>query len=605
MYEAEVNRTVESIQTLPLEIRKRFTELRDRIVARTVLPWGEHCTECVWPTCYTTCELYSPRKDGACRQFVDGMVRIDHKEGASPYLLKIQFKQWGKLWTVGNVRLQSPSQALRSEKFNIAIGAIGWAAPFPSSVKPRVLTKINYLRRQSAVNARPGSAFPDSFLLECYNPSALDLAATFTIRPSILQAPQPFQTMIRLTSGYTCSRVAVSEISRRVDLSQPFEVEIVPNDAENAVLIFGMMDFVKERQPLQAAVAETKQFKCIVWDLDNTLWKGTLIEDGPEKVQVHAGVVDVIQQTDQRGILHSIASKNNFEDAMKVLRQHGLEEYFLYPQINWQPKSQSVERIAQSLNIGIDTIAFVDDQAFEREQVRTVLPQVGTIDAADCLQLLARPECNVPVTTESSNRRLMYRQQRQREAVLQAHPEDYLGFLRDCRMEVRINRLNRNNLKRVYELAQRTNQLNFSGNRYQESQLVDIIGSDFLNTYVIDCQDRFGSYGIVGFGVVDRREPRLLDLMFSCRIQSKRVEHAVLAFLLNRHLSETGRDFHANYRKTAKNAPGGKVFEEMGFEQVAEHHGVLSLVFKRGQEVPDDRIVEIKNGVDEPCKAPI
>jgi predicted enzyme involved in methoxymalonyl-ACP biosynthesis len=83
------------------------------------------------------------------------------------------------------------------------------------------------------------------------------------------------------------------------------------------------------------------------------------------------------------------------------------------------------------------------------------------------------------------------------------------------------------------------------------------------------------------------------------------VEHAVLAFLLNRHLAETNRDFHANYRKTAKNAPGGKVFEEVGFEQVAERDGVLSLTFKRGREVPDDRIVEIKKCVDETCKAPI
>ena len=98
------------------------------------------------------------------------------------------------------------------------------------------------------------------------------------------------------------------------------------------------------------------------------------------------------------------------------------------------------------------------------------------------------------------------------------------------------------NLKRVYELAQRTNQLNFSGNRYQEAQLVEIMGSDFLETYVIDCSDRFGDYGIVGFGVVDIRVPLLLDLMFSCRIQGKRVEHAVLSFLLKRFVSGKKQD---------------------------------------------------------------
>ncbi|MFQ5790318.1 MAG: hypothetical protein ACE5JI_07535, partial [Acidobacteriota bacterium] len=153
MYEAELNDSIEAIETLPLDVRRRFAEFRDQIDARTVLPWGEHCTECVWPSCYTTCELYLPRKDGACRQFVDGPVRIDHKEGLSPYLLKIRFRQWAKLWTVGNLRLQPLSQAARRERFNIAVGAIGRTVPLPTSIKPRVLQKISYLRRRSAEDA--------------------------------------------------------------------------------------------------------------------------------------------------------------------------------------------------------------------------------------------------------------------------------------------------------------------------------------------------------------------------------------------------------------------------------------------------------------------
>jgi len=112
MYEPEVKSRVESIETVPPDIERRFAEYRDRILARTLLPWGEHCTECVWPTCYTTCELYSPRVDGACRQFLEGAVRIDHKEGLGPYLLRIQFKPWAKLWTVGNLHLQPLSKAL-------------------------------------------------------------------------------------------------------------------------------------------------------------------------------------------------------------------------------------------------------------------------------------------------------------------------------------------------------------------------------------------------------------------------------------------------------------------------------------------------------------
>src|SRR5712691_552265 len=99
MYEAEVNNGFESVDTLPPAVVQRFSELRSDIASRTILPWGEHCTECAWPTCYTTCELYSPRLDGNCRLFVDGMVRVDLNDGLSSYLVKLRFKQWGKLWT--------------------------------------------------------------------------------------------------------------------------------------------------------------------------------------------------------------------------------------------------------------------------------------------------------------------------------------------------------------------------------------------------------------------------------------------------------------------------------------------------------------------------
>jgi FkbH-like protein len=189
----------------------------------------------------------------------------------------------------------------------------------------------------------------------------------------------------------------------------------------------------------------------------------------------------------------------------------------------------------------------------------------------------------------------MYREQEQRKTALESYQGDYLGFLRDCRMEICIRPLYDKNLQRVYELAQRTNQLNFSGNRYQQAELTEIMRSPILETYVIEASDRFGNYGIVGFGVVDIRVPRLLDLMFSCRIQGKRVEHAVLSFLVKRFVSGKNQDFYANYRRTSKNGASGKVFEEMGFECVAENEGVASLVFRDGREILDDQVIKIKH----------
>jgi FkbH-like protein len=169
-----------------------------------------------------------------------------------------------------------------------------------------------------------------------------------------------------------------------------------------------------------------------------------------------------------------------------------------------------------------------------------------------------------------------------------------MGFLKDCDIRLDVEPLDAVNIARVYELSQRTNQMNFSGNRYPQSQLAALIGSPVHGTYVIKCADRFGSYGIVGFAVVDITAPRLLDLMFSCRIQSKRVEHAFLSYLLKRFVELESRNFFANYRRTAKNAPSGKVFEEMGFEQVDEADGLSSLVFREGRAVPDDGIVRVQ-----------
>jgi FkbH-like protein len=149
------------------------------------------------------------------------------------------------------------------------------------------------------------------------------------------------------------------------------------------------------------------------------------------------------------------------------------------------------------------------------------------------------------------------------------------------------------NLERVHELTQRTNQMNFSGNRYDRDVLKQILSTSYLDTYVLDVEDRFGSYGVVGFCIVDNRMPLMTDLMFSCRIQSKRVEHAFLAHLIRKYIAETGRNFWANYRKTPRNAPSGRVFLDLGMQESDNKDGVSRLMFPKDGIVPDDEVVRI------------
>ena len=146
--------------------------------------------------------------------------------------------------------------------------------------------------------------------------------------------------------------------------------------------------------------------KCLVWDLDNTLWDGICLEGS---VSVRPEVLNAICELDKRGILQSIASRGDEETAMNVLIENNLDRYFLVPKINWLPKAQNISTIQQELNIALDSIAFIDDDLFELEQVAFMLPGVLTLEADKAKEILILPDfTNNEVTKEASERRNKY-----------------------------------------------------------------------------------------------------------------------------------------------------------------------------------------------------
>jgi FkbH-like protein len=314
-----------------------------------------------------------------------------------------------------------------------------------------------------------------------------------------------------------------------------------------------------------------------------------LVEDGPEKIRLKPEITEIFAELDRRGILLSLASKNNHGDVLPLLKRFGLADYILKPQISWEPKSQAVRRIAKSLEIGLDSLLYVDDSPFEREEVRAACPEVRVIDAVDTNWLLWREDCQVPVTAESASRRKLYRDQELRQEAQEDFKGDYETFLRDCAIRVRLSSIDEALLPRVHELAQRTNQMNFSGTRYTREQLERIRTDKNLDAIAVQVDDRFGAYGIVGLAIVDRERNTLTDLAFSCRIQAKRIEHAVLSYLLNRHGK---RPFRARWRKTERNAPAGRVFSDLGFRELGQADGVTDLEFNAAK-VPMFEFIEV------------
>ena len=171
MYEAEVNQPFGPETALPAEIRDAFRNSSKTIAGRTVLPWGEHCTECAIPTCYETCDLYAPRKDGKCRRFANGMVRIDHAGSLSGYILKIDFKRWAKLWTAGNTRMFPLAEAKALEDHDLAIAErLSQISHIPLQVH-LIRQRYDAKKRRALEPPAEGQDEPDYFLFECYNPS--------------------------------------------------------------------------------------------------------------------------------------------------------------------------------------------------------------------------------------------------------------------------------------------------------------------------------------------------------------------------------------------------------------------------------------------------
>jgi len=402
----------------------------------------------------------------------------------------------------------------------------------------------------------------------------------------------PFQYNLKLNSGYNKEIIPFNEIDKRIKTKISYRISFIPeNIAGNIPLYFGLTEFVQFKNAV-SSVKKSQKIKCIVWDLDNTIWDGVLIEVGYNKLKLKPNIKEILIQLENKGVLHSIASKNSFELVMEALHFFDIDHFFLFPQISWIPKSLAIKEIANDIDIGLEAILFIDDSIFEREEVQTALPQVTVMDALKYNDLLKMEAFQVPVTAESINRKQMYLVEAKRKENLEQYDGEYLDFLKSCDIELELLPLIPEHFDRVYELTQRTNQMNFSGNRYQKEDIELISNNDNLDIYVLRCSDKYGEYGIIGLAIINKAENRLIDLMFSCRIQSKRIEHAFMTFCLQKYLKDS--DFFVTYKRTEKNKFSAQVFQDFGFELEKQEGALHHLIFPLGKTFIDDQIVKIK-----------
>lgn len=327
--------------------------------------------------------------------------------------------------------------------------------------------------------------------------------------------------------------------------------------------------------------------KCLVLDLDNTLWGGVIGEDGIEGIKLGPEkegkpffeLQKAILNLYDRGIILAVNSKNNLQDALNVLQKHPYmllkEKHFASMQINWMDKATNMIEIANEINIGLDSLVFLDDDHLNRELIRDKAPEVYVIDFPKDPALLPNTMENISklfstleITSEDLKKGEMYVSQRKRRE-LKSTVNNIDDFLKSLEMKLTIEEANTFNTPRISQMTQKTNQFNLTTKRYMEEEIAKFSES---NDYLVQCvkvQDKFGDNGITGCLIIIKESSDVWSVdtfLLSCRILGRRIEAVFLAKLIERAKSEGVRSILGEFIPTDKNMPASNFYKDMKFE---------------------------------------
>jgi FkbH-like protein len=333
-----------------------------------------------------------------------------------------------------------------------------------------------------------------------------------------------------------------------------------------------------------------KTCKALVTDLDNTLWGGVIGEDGVEGIRLGVeypgaafqAVQRALLDLHQRGILLAVCSKNNIADAMEVLEKHpGMllrPEHFAAWRINWNDKAVNLREIATELNIGVDSLAFLDDNPVERERIRSDLPEVTVLDLPDDPMEFARVLRRSPVferlalSEEDRERGRYYAGQRQR-LELERSASSLEDFFRSLRQEIEISSVTPATLLRVAQLTQKTNQFNLTTRRYSEQQIAELAKNPAWKVYAIRVKDRLGDNGLTGVVIThDAQDLAEIDtFLLSCRVVGRTVETAILSFLIDQARRRGRTHLQGWFSPTKKNDLAKEFYAQHNFHAVEQN----------------------------------
>jgi len=344
------------------------------------------------------------------------------------------------------------------------------------------------------------------------------------------------------------------------------------------------------KSAMRVIMGESK--KLIIVDLDNTLWGGVVGDDGWENLRLgghdpvgetYVGFQKALKAMTNRGILLGIVSKNDEQVALEAIESHpemvlSIDDFAGW-QINWNDKAQNVARLVESLNLGLQSVVFIDDNPFERARVREALPEVlvpeWPEDPFRYRATLRKMNCfdTATLTEEDRQRASMYISQKKRDA--QKTKIDSLDeWLKSLDMKVKVDELNDSNLARTVQLFNKTNQMNLRTRRMSESEILKWLDVDNRKLLTFRVSDKFGDSGLTGIlsFEVENHTAHLSDFILSCRVMGRKVEETMVFVAMELAKEMGAREMVAEYLPTEKNKPCLEFWEQSGFRNEEAKH---------------------------------
>ncbi len=353
--------------------------------------------------------------------------------------------------------------------------------------------------------------------------------------------------------------------------------------------------------------------KCLVLDLDNTLWGGVIGEDGLAGIQLGPTPAGrpflefqrCILSLFDRGVILAINSKNNFEDAIKVIREHPdmvlREKHFAAMRINWDDKISNIQSIAEEINIGLGSLVFLDDDKLNQEMVRTACPEVLVPSLPEDPSLYLQTLMDIDdfnslhLTDEDKNKGQMYAAQKKRKEIKKT-TTDLSGYLKQLKTKVTIEEANSFTIPRISQLTQKTNQFNMTTKRYLEEEIKTLSMREDVLVLSLKAEDKFGDNGITGVAIVKKGSERweIDSFLLSCRVLGRKIEETFIAYIIEKAKNEKAKILVGPFIPTQKNVPARGFFERLGFCALeANHNGCEISEYDLNKDCPYPDFIQL------------